>query len=112
MGRADRALRLATLGRAAAVNAVELIWELPQMNFLTIRVDLTAALMNAPRGNLGAESKFAQYCSSAELAKLTEDGTVNSWPNGMNEMFKSFGRVPGMVVARKYHMGARYVAAK
>jgi NitT/TauT family transport system substrate-binding protein len=75
-------------------------------------VDLTAALMNAPRANLEAESKFAQYYSSAELAKLTEDGTVNSWLNGMNEMFKSFGRVPEMVDAQKYYMGARYVAAK
>ena len=75
-------------------------------------VDLTAALMNAPRTNLEAESKFAQYYSSAELAKLTEDGTVNNWLNGMNEMFKSFGRVPEMVDAQKYYMGARYVAAK
>ena len=75
-------------------------------------VDLTAALMNAPRANLEAESKFAQYYSSAELAKLTEDGTVNSWLNGMNEMFKSFGRVPEMVDAQKYYMGARYLAAK
>ena len=58
------------------------------------------------------ESKFAEYYSSAELAKLTEDGTVNSWLNGMNEMFKSFGRVPEMVDAQKYYMGARYVAAK
>jgi hypothetical protein len=112
LGCAHRALRLATLGRAAAVNAVELIWELTQMNFLTIRVDLTAALMNAPRANLEAESKFAQYCSSAELAKLTEDGTVNSWLNGMNEMFKSFDRVPGMVVVLQFYMGARCVAAK
>ena len=75
-------------------------------------VDLTAALMNAPRANLETESKFAEYYSSAELAKLTEDGTVNSWLNGMNEMFKSFGRVPEMVDAQKYYMGARYVAAK
>jgi hypothetical protein len=27
-------------------------------------------------------------------------------------MFKSFGRVPEMVDAQKYYMGARYVAAK
>jgi NitT/TauT family transport system substrate-binding protein len=81
-------------------------------NNVSQAVDLTAALMNAPRANLEAESKFAQYYSSAELAKLTEDGTVNNWLNGMNEMFKSFGRVPEMVDAQKYYMGARYVAAK
>ena len=81
-------------------------------NNVSQAVDLTAALMNAPRANLEAESKFAQYYSSAELAKLTEDGTVNNWLNGMNEMFKSFGRVPEMVDAQKYYMGARYVAVK
>jgi NitT/TauT family transport system substrate-binding protein len=81
-------------------------------NNVSQAVDLTAALMNAPRANLETESKFAEYYSSAELAKLTEDGTVNSWLNGMNEMFKSFGRVPEMVDAQKYYMGARYVAAK
>ena len=81
-------------------------------NNVSQAVDLTAALMNAPRTNLEAESKFAQYYSSAELAKLTEDGTVNNWLNGMNEMFKSFGRVPEMVDAQKYYKGARYVAAK
>ena len=46
------------------------------------------------------------------MAKLTEDGTVNNWLNGMNEMFKSFGRVPETVDAQKYYMGARYVAVK
>jgi NitT/TauT family transport system substrate-binding protein len=81
-------------------------------NNVSQAVDLTAALMNAPRANLETESKFAEYYSSAELAKLTEDGTVNSWLNGMNEMFKSFGRVPEMVDAQKYYMGARYVGAK
>ena len=81
-------------------------------NNVSQAVDLTAALMNAPRANLETESKFAEYYSSAELAKLTEDGTVNNWLNGMNEMFKSFGRVPEMVDAQKYYMGARYVAAK
>ncbi len=81
-------------------------------NNVSQAVDLTAALMNAPRANLETESKFAEYYSSAELAKLTEDGTVNSWLNGMNEMFKSFGRVPEMVDAQKYYMGARYVAVK
>ena len=75
-------------------------------------VDLTAALMNAPRANLEAESKFAEYFSSAELSRLTEDGTVHSWLNGMTEMFKSFGRVPEMVDAQKYYLGARYVAVK
>lgn len=75
-------------------------------------VDLTAAMLNAPRANLEAESKFAQYYSSQELAKLSEDGTIGQWLSGMNDMFKTFGRVPEMVDPQRYYMGARYIAAK
>lgn len=75
-------------------------------------IDLTAALLGAPRANLETEAGYAQYFSSQELAKFTEDGTVNSWLSGMNDLFKGFGRVPESVDPQKYYLGARYVAAK
>ena len=75
-------------------------------------IDWTAALLNAPRANLETEAGFAIYFSSDELAKFSQDGTVNSWLSGMNEMFKSFGRVPDMVDPQKYYLGARYAATK
>lgn len=75
-------------------------------------IDHTAALIGAPRANLETEAGYAQYFSSAELARFTEDGTVDSWLRGMNELFKTFGRVPEVVDPKRYYLGARYVTAK
>lgn len=75
-------------------------------------IDLTSALIGAPRANLETEAGYAQYFSSAELAKFTEDGTVDNWLRGMNELFKTFGRVPEVVDPKRYYLGSRYVAAK
>lgn len=75
-------------------------------------VDLTSSLIGAPRANLETEASYAQYFSSADLAKFTEDGTVDSWLRGMNELFKTFGRVPEVVDPKRYYLGARYVATK
>ena len=71
-----------------------------------------AALIGAPRANLETESGYAQYFSSAEFARFTEDGTVDNWLRGMNELFKTFGRVPEVVDPKRYYLGARYIAAK
>jgi len=75
-------------------------------------VDWTAAMLGAPKANLQAEAEFAQYYTSQELSKLSEDGTVNSWLAGMNEMFKTFGRVPEVVDPKAYYLGARYASVK
>ncbi len=75
-------------------------------------VDWTAAMLGAPKANLQAEAEFAQYYTSQELSKLSEDGTVNSWLTGMNEMFKTFGRVPEIVDPKTYYLGARYASVK
>jgi len=73
-------------------------------------VDATAALIGAPRAALETESSFAQYYTSAELAKFSGDGTVASWLSGMNEMFRTFNRVPEQVDPVRYYLGARYAA--
>ena len=83
-----------------------------RMKNLPQAIDLTAAMIGAPRANLETEAGYAQYFSSAELAKFTEDGTVDNWLRGMNELFKTFGRVPEVVDPKRYYLGARYVAAK
>jgi len=75
-------------------------------------VEWTAAMLNAPKANLEAEAQLAKYYSSAELAQLSENGTVGSWLTGMNEMFKSFGRVPETVDPKTYYLGSRYAAVK
>jgi len=71
-------------------------------------VDATAAMLGAPKASLEAESGYAQYYSSQELAQLTRDGTVDSWLAGMNELFKGLGRVAETVDPKKYYAGARY----
>lgn len=73
-------------------------------------VDAAAALIGAPRASLETESGYAQYYTSAELAKLSADGTVASWLTGMNEMFRTFNRVPEVVEPSRYYLGARYAA--
>lgn len=75
-------------------------------------VDITATLIGAPRANLEVEAGYAQYYSSQELSKFSEDGTINSWLSGMNDLFKGFGRVPDMVDPQKYYLGQRYAAVK
>lgn len=75
-------------------------------------IDLTSALIGAPRANLETEAGYAQYFSSADLARFTEDGTIDSWLRGMNELFRTFGRVPEVVDPKRYYLGARYLAAK
>lgn len=73
-------------------------------------VDAAAALIGAPRASLETESGYAQYYTSAELSKLSADGTVAGWLSGMNEMFRTFNRVPDLVDPARYYLGARYAA--
>lgn len=83
-----------------------------RMKNLPQAIDLTAALLGAPRANLETEAGYAQYFSSQELSKFSEDGTIHSWLSGMNDLFKGFGRVQEMVDPHKYYLGARYAAVK
>ncbi|MBI1245416.1 MAG: aliphatic sulfonate ABC transporter substrate-binding protein [Alphaproteobacteria bacterium] len=75
-------------------------------------VEWTAAMLGAPKANLEAESKLAKYYSSAELAQLSDNGTVQSWLKGMNDMFKTFNRVPESVDPNSYYLGKRYASVK
>jgi NitT/TauT family transport system substrate-binding protein len=78
-------------------------------NNLKDAVEITAAMLGAPKAGLETESAFAQYLSSQELAQYTRDGTVAGWLSGMNELFKDFGRVPEMADPAKYYLAARYL---
>lgn len=75
-------------------------------------LEWTAELLKAPKANLEAEVAFVQFYSSAELSQLTSDGTVDAWLTGMNEMFRSFGRVADVVDPKTYYLGARYASMK
>ncbi|MBI3507789.1 MAG: aliphatic sulfonates ABC transporter substrate-binding protein, partial [Proteobacteria bacterium] len=69
-------------------------------------------MLKAPKENLEAEAALAKYYTSQELAQLSENGTVASWLTGMNDMFKTFGRVPESVDPKSYYLGSRYAAVR
>ncbi len=75
-------------------------------------VQWTAEMLKAPKENLEAEAALAKYYTSQELAQLSENGTVASWLTGMNDMFKTFGRVPESVDPKSYYLGSRYAAVR
>jgi len=76
-------------------------------------IDLVADLLKIPKAPLVAEATVhARYFSTAELDKLTADGTIGSWLRGTNEMFKEFGRVVEIVDPNKYYLGTQYTAAR
>ena len=75
-------------------------------------VEWTAAMLGAPKANLEAEAKLAKYYTSAELAELSQNGTVGGWFKGMNEMFQTFNRVPEIADPKSYYLGSRYAAIR
>ncbi|HKX43950.1 MAG TPA: aliphatic sulfonate ABC transporter substrate-binding protein [Burkholderiaceae bacterium] len=75
-------------------------------------VELTAKLLDAPLPALESEAAVTKHFSTDELVKLTRDGTVNRWFTGMNELFKSLGRVPDNVSPDKYFLAAKYAETK
>jgi NitT/TauT family transport system substrate-binding protein len=75
-------------------------------------VELTAALLNAPLPALESEAAVTKHFTSDELVKLTRDGTVNGWLTGMNELFKSLGRVTESVSPDKYFLASKYAETK
>ncbi len=75
-------------------------------------VELTAALLSAPLPALESEAAVTKHFTSDELVKLTRDGTVNGWLTGMNELFKSLGRVTESVSPDKYFLASKYAETK
>jgi NitT/TauT family transport system substrate-binding protein len=75
-------------------------------------LELTAALLNAPLPALESEAAVTKHFTSDELVKLTRDGTVNGWLTGMNELFKSLGRVTETVSPDKYFLASKYAETK
>jgi NitT/TauT family transport system substrate-binding protein len=75
-------------------------------------VELTSGLLSAPLPALESEAAVTKHFTTDELVKLTRDGTVNRWLTGMNELFKSLGRVTEAVSPDKYFLAAKYAETK
>ncbi|PTE08438.1 aliphatic sulfonates ABC transporter substrate-binding protein [Mesorhizobium helmanticense] len=74
-------------------------------------VDITAKQLGIPAEQLKTEAGYGKLMTSAELAKLTTDGTVAGWFSTMNELFKTFGKFDTALDPKDYYMADLYLAA-
>lgn len=74
-------------------------------------VELTSKLLGIPAEQLKTEAGYGNFITSAELVKLTRDGTVNGWFSTMNDLFKTFGRFDTSLDPKEYYLGDLYAEA-
>jgi NitT/TauT family transport system substrate-binding protein len=74
-------------------------------------VEITSKQLGIPADQLTTEASFGKLLTSAELVKLTKDGTVDGWFKTMNELFKTFGRFDKSLDPKEYYLGDLYASA-
>lgn len=74
-------------------------------------IELTASMLKLDPAAFKIESQNAKYLTSAELDKLTEDGTVATWLTSLNEYFVSAGKLDTPTDASTYYLGEQFMAA-
>ncbi|QDC00733.1 aliphatic sulfonate ABC transporter substrate-binding protein [Mesorhizobium sp. 8] len=74
-------------------------------------IETTSKLLGIPADQLKTEAGYGNFMTSAELVKLTKDGTVNGWFSTMNELFKTFGKFDTALDPKDYYLGDMYVEA-
>lgn len=74
-------------------------------------VQLSADFLNLPVDPVRAVAKTVKLQTSAELVKLTQDGTVDGWFQAFNDLFKSFGTVADPLPPSQYYTGKLFVDA-
>lgn len=74
-------------------------------------VDITAKQLGIPADQLKTEAGYGKLMTSAEVAKLTKDGTVAGWFRAMNELFKTFGKFDTALDPKDYYMADLYLQA-
>lgn len=74
-------------------------------------VEITAKLLGIAADQLTTESTYGKVMTSAELVKLTQDGTIDGWFKTMNDLFKTFGKFDTALDPKDYYMGDLFVSA-
>ena len=74
-------------------------------------VELSADFLGVPVETVRAVAKTTKLLTSAELIRLTEDGTVDGWLDSFNTLFKGFGTVPSPLPPSQYYEGKLFVSA-
>jgi NitT/TauT family transport system substrate-binding protein len=74
-------------------------------------VELSASFLGVPKDAVMTIAKTVKLLTSADLIKLTNDGTVDHWFANFNAMFKSFGTVEHPLPPSDYYEGKMFVTA-
>ncbi|MDT6982390.1 aliphatic sulfonate ABC transporter substrate-binding protein [Streptomyces lusitanus] len=74
-------------------------------------IGLTAEMLKLPADQVKADAANNKVLSVEELDKLTKDGTVNKWFQGMNDYFVEAGKLEQPVDPEKYYTGNLFIGA-
>ncbi|GAA4221869.1 NitT/TauT family transport system substrate-binding protein [Streptosporangium album] len=72
---------------------------------------LTATFLKAPAEQFKGASSVTKILSTAELVKLTEDGSVAGWYKGLADIFVTMGKLPESPDPATYYTADLYKAA-
>jgi len=73
-------------------------------------VRITADFIGIPADKIAEEASNVKTLTTAELAQMTEDGTIQGWLKTMNDMFRTFGKLQGDVDPSTYYVTDFYLA--
>ncbi|MFJ6850877.1 aliphatic sulfonate ABC transporter substrate-binding protein [Streptomyces sp. NPDC091271] len=74
-------------------------------------IDAAASLLKIDRAKVAADAANVETLSTADLVARTEDGTVDSWLDGLGEFFVETGRLKKAPAADTYYEGDLYTKA-
>ncbi|ROS75397.1 aliphatic sulfonate ABC transporter substrate-binding protein [Cellulomonas sp. PhB143] len=74
-------------------------------------VALTAKMLKADEADVEADAANSKTMSSQELDSLTEDGTVGTWLDGMNDYFVEAGKITEKKDPTTFYTGDLYTEA-
>ncbi|MFJ6437954.1 aliphatic sulfonate ABC transporter substrate-binding protein [Streptomyces sp. NPDC091416] len=72
---------------------------------------VAADFLKLPADRLKGSTTYVKILPSAELAKLTQDGTVAGWFDQLAGVFSRMGKLPKAGKASDYYLGDLYTAA-
>ncbi|MFD2028576.1 aliphatic sulfonate ABC transporter substrate-binding protein [Promicromonospora aerolata] len=74
-------------------------------------IELTAEFNNLDVADVEADAANVEVLDLAELDKITEDGTVDTWLSGMNDYFVEAGTLEAPVDPAEYYTGDLFLKA-
>ncbi|MFB6877534.1 aliphatic sulfonate ABC transporter substrate-binding protein [Streptomyces sp. NPDC056323] len=72
---------------------------------------VAADFLELPAGRLKGSTKYVKILPSAELTKLSQDGTVDGWFDGLADVFVRMKKLPEAGRAKDYYLADLYATA-